>query len=371
MMSSNAVIRWANSLLGTDPHQRAYTAQALSTLGVHLGLSLVMWIAVAFGVVAVLPATLFTAVALLGAGLLFMLVRSGWHAHQKADPGLSITQTVFSIMAGNLAYMAGGAARGALLLPMLLGLTVGMFAMSTRQARQLCALATVMLAVTMTVCGFTSPEQFAPRQELLHFLIVLLVMPVTGWLAGQLSSVRGLLQQQKSQLDNAMAQNRLLTTLDELTGLSNRRHMTTLMVAERARQLRSRNPLCMVLMDIDHFKRINDRFGHHAGDQVLQVFSDVITHGLRTGDAVARWGGEEFLLMLPNTSAHDALVCVDRMRTQLAARSLDHIGPRLSVTFSAGIGVCEVGDRIEAIIERADQAMSRAKSDGRNRTVVA
>ena len=124
-------------------------------------------------------------------------------------------------------------------------------------------------------------------------------------------------------------------------------------------------------MDIDHFKRVNDVSGHQAGDQVLQIFADVITHGLRAGDSLARWGGEEFLLMLPNTAADDALVCVERMRGQLAARCFEHIAPKLQVTFSAGIGVCNAEDRIDAIIERADRAMYRAKTGGRNRTVVA
>jgi diguanylate cyclase (GGDEF)-like protein len=147
--------------------------------------------------------------------------------------------------------------------------------------------------------------------------------------------------------------------------------MTSLMVTERARQQRHRGPISMVLMDIDHFKRVNEVHGHEAGDQVLQIFADVVTHGLRAGDALARWGGEEFLLMLPNTAADDALVCVERMRGQLAARSFEHIAPKLGVTFSAGIGMCSVDDRLETTVERADRAMYQAKTAGRNRTVVA
>jgi diguanylate cyclase (GGDEF)-like protein len=227
------------------------------------------------------------------------------------------------------------------------------------------------LGLAMAAASYVDPTRFPPRVELLHFLLIVLMLPIIGWLTGTLSAIRNKLRHQKVQLENALQQNRLLATQDELTGLSNRRHMTTLLVAERGRQQRNRAPISMVLMDIDHFKRINDTCGHQAGDQVLQIFADVITHGLRAGDALARWGGEEFLLMLPNTSADDALLCVERMRNQLASRSFDHIAPKLAVTFSAGIGVCGVDDRTDAIIERADRAMYRAKTAGRNRTVVA
>lgn len=128
--------------------------------------------------------------------------------------------------------------------------------------------------------------------------------------------------------------------------------------------------MCLALLDIDHFKQVNDRFGHQAGDIVLKAFADSVTAGLRGADVMARWGGEEFLLLLPDTDADEGLKCVERMRAKLADITFDEIEPGLRVTFSAGLVSYEPGVSGEAAIERADAAMYRAKQAGRNCTVV-
>lgn len=370
-MNRAEVNRWVDVVMGVERSQRVRVQQALVAALVYVGLSAITWLGVWLGVVAIWPAALLTTAVLCVSALFYAAIRSGWSRRFTADPALTQVQSLFCVLAAGAAYVIAGPIRGAMLMALLTGQFFGVFALTPVQARRIGALAVLLLGATMAWCVYSRPAQFPPREELLNFLMVALMMPTIGWLAGQLSAIRSKLREQKAQLERALSQNRLLATQDELTGLSNRRHMTTLMMTERARQQRNRQSISMVLMDIDHFKRVNDVCGHQAGDQVLQIFADVITHGLRAGDALARWGGEEFLLMLPNTTAEDALACVERMRTQLATRSFEHIAPRLGVTFSAGIGVCGVDDRMEAIIERADRAMYRAKTAGRNRTVVA
>ncbi len=358
-------------MLGVDRNQRVRVTQSLVASSLYLGLSAIVWLGVWLGVMSPLPAAVLTA-AVLGASVVFYaVIRSGYNLHFSADPALTQVQGLYCVLACCAAYLVAGPIRGAMLILLLTGQFFGVFSLTPTQARRTAVVAVLALGLTMSWGAYTDPVRFPPQVELLTFLLVALVLPTIGWLAGKLSAMRSKLRVQKAQLESALAQNRLLATQDELTGLSNRRHMTALMMTERARQHRSRNPISMVLMDIDHFKRINDSCGHQSGDQVLQIFADVITHGLRAGDSLARWGGEEFLLMLPNTSAEDALTCVERMRGQLAARSFDHIAPKLTVTFSAGIGVCDLEDRLDAIIDRADRAMYRAKTAGRNRTVVA
>lgn len=370
-MKRAEVTRWVDTVLGVDRNQRVRVKQSLVASSVYLGLSAIIWLGVWLGVVAVLPAALLSSTVMGASAVFYAVIRSGRNLRFTADPALTQVQGLFCVLACSVAYAVAGPIRGAMLMPLLTGQFFGVFVLAPMQARRMAGVAVAVLGFIMGWCAYTAPAQFPPREELLNFLMVALMLPIIGWLAGQLSAVRVKLHQQKAQLQSALAQNRLLATQDELTGLSNRRHMTALMMAERARQQRSRKPISMVLMDIDHFKRVNDACGHKAGDEVLQIFADVITHGLRAGDALARWGGEEFLLMLPNTAADEALVCVERMRGQLAARSFEHIAPQLHVTFSAGIGVCGVEDRIGAIVERADRAMHRAKTGGRNRTVVA
>jgi diguanylate cyclase (GGDEF)-like protein len=370
-MNRSVFASWIDVFLGVDRSQRTRVMQTLVAAGVYAGLCAVTGLGVWLGLIEWHAAAVLCGAVLAAQLLFYTLIRSGLNLRFGSDPALTQAQSLFCVLACSVAYVLAGPMRGAMLMVLLIGQVFGIFALTPRQARRTAAVGVLAMGVTMAGCAHLDPARFAPRQELLHFLMIALALPTVGWLTGTLGMLRGKLRQQKAQLENALAQNRLLATQDELTGLSNRRHMTSLMVAERGRQQRSRTPISLVLMDIDHFKRINDGCGHPAGDQVLQIFSDVIAHGLRAGDALARWGGEEFLLMLPDTSAEDALVCVERMRGQLAARSFDHIAPKLSVTFSAGIGVCGVDDRTDAIVERADRAMYRAKTGGRNRTVVA
>ena len=370
-MNRAVVTPWVDAVLGADRKQRVRVAQSLVASSLYLGFSAIVWLGVWMGVIDPLPAAGLT-VAVLGASVVFYaIIRMGYNLRFTSDPALTEVQGLYCVLACCAAYLVSGPIRGAVLILLLTSQFFGVFSLTPTQARRTAVVAVLALGLTMSWGAYSDPVRFPPQVELLTFLLVAMVLPTIGWLAGKLSAMRNKLRAQKAQLEGALAQNRLLATQDELTGLSNRRHMTALMMAERARQHRSRNPISMVLMDIDHFKRINDGCGHQAGDQVLQIFADVITHGLRAGDALARWGGEEFLLMLPNTSADDALVCVERMRGQLAARSFEHIEPRLAVTFSAGIGVCDLEDRMDAIVERADRAMYRAKTAGRNRTVVA
>jgi diguanylate cyclase len=369
-MNRADVNRWADAILGTDRNQRVRVKQSLVASSVYLGLSAITGLGVWLGVIALVPALLLISMVMGVSVLFYAVIRSGRN-QRFTDPALTQVQGLVCMLATSCAYVVAGPIRGAMLMTLLMGQFFGVFALTPQQARRMAALGVLVLGLTMAWCADSDPLRYPPREELLHFLLVALMLPTIGWLAGQLSAIRNKLRLQKAQLESALAQNRLLATQDELTGLSNRRHMTALMVTERARQQRSHSPISMVLMDIDHFKRINDGCGHQSGDQVLQIFADVITHGLRAGDSLARWGGEEFLLMLPNTAADDALVCVERMRGQLAGRSFEHIAPELKVTFSAGIGVCVLGDRMETIIDRADRAMYRAKTAGRNRTVVA
>ena len=128
--------------------------------------------------------------------------------------------------------------------------------------------------------------------------------------------------------------------------------------------------ICLALIDIDLFKSINDRFGHQGGDDVLRIFAAVTKTALRIGDLFSRWGGEEFLLMLPDTSVDQGVECLNRVREVLAATSFDTIAPGLRVTISAGVTDLHPSDRLEMAVERADQAMYRAKQSGRDQVIL-
>ncbi len=164
---------------------------------------------------------------------------------------------------------------------------------------------------------------------------------------------------------------KLLATVDPLTGAYNRRQGDALIAAEFSRHARSGITFAVLMLDVDHFKSVNDRFGHEAGDAVLCALVRECQATLRRIDAVARWGGEEFLLLLPGTDANQALIIAERLRAAIEAGSIpNRTGAPIGVTVS--IGVAALGDETPAdLIRRADAALYAAKTAGRNRVVLA
>lgn len=161
---------------------------------------------------------------------------------------------------------------------------------------------------------------------------------------------------------------RKLATVDSLTGLFNRSHGSDLAENEIARFRRAKHPVAFMLLDVDHFKSINDRYGHEMGDKILAEIGQLIPAQLRTQDIVARWGGEEFLVILPDTGIESALASAERIRS--AFRSHDWkaaTSEAVAVTISIGVSeMCENDDR-GSVISRADRALYRGKAGGRNR----
>lgn len=155
-----------------------------------------------------------------------------------------------------------------------------------------------------------------------------------------------------------------LSREDDLTGLFNRRRTVELIENEIQRAHRYDTIFSVILTDIDHFKAVNDRFGHQAGDKVLIEITEVIRSMVRVTDLVGRWGGEEFLIILPETDIDGAFSLAEKIRTRLESACLGKIGQR---TASFGVTAFEDGDDIEAIIGRADAGLYAAKRGGRNR----
>jgi diguanylate cyclase (GGDEF)-like protein len=161
-----------------------------------------------------------------------------------------------------------------------------------------------------------------------------------------------------------------LAVTDGLTGLFNRRHFDRLLAGEVQRTLRYKVPLAVLLLDIDHFKQVNDSYGHPTGDLVLRNVSRVVAAGVRSTDFVARFGGEEIAVILTQTSLDSAAEVAERLRAQVAAAPHDHQGTTLYKTASFGLAAFDgTGTPVspEELLGRADQAMYRAKRGGRNR----
>jgi len=159
---------------------------------------------------------------------------------------------------------------------------------------------------------------------------------------------------------------------DFLTGLYNRRFFENQFQLEFNRSERSKTPVSLIILDIDHFKRINDTFGHLVGDRVLEFLASMLKESSRSGDIVARFGGEEFLILLPNTDLTVAKTIAERLRAETEKLELTSIGKRIKFTISIGVTCLMTARRVtpETLTKEADQALYRAKNSGRNRVEV-
>lgn len=160
-----------------------------------------------------------------------------------------------------------------------------------------------------------------------------------------------------------------LSRTDMLTGVYNRRHLEQELTRLHNDAVRHREPVCVLLLDLDGFKQVNDTYGHAAGDEVLQAFARLVAAELRAGDIGGRWGGEEFLVIMPRTDIASARALAERIRARTAAEPVTSAGDRIGITVSGG---CALGPGASAagLVQAADSCLYRAKEQGRNRVVL-
>ena len=157
-----------------------------------------------------------------------------------------------------------------------------------------------------------------------------------------------------------------LASVDTLTGAFNRNAFSLVFSQAVKDALRNESSMSLALMDIDDFKPINDRYGHHYGDQVLKAFSAHVINSTRKSDVLCRWGGEEFVLLLRNCSPADAVQIVETIRKNFSERDMNFGGNLVRITFSAGVVAWREGEDLDRLVDRADKLMYQAKSQGKN-----
>lgn len=177
-------------------------------------------------------------------------------------------------------------------------------------------------------------------------------------------------QSESAKLQANLHKAEALATVDGLTNLPNRRHFQSSLEQQVAECHREHTPLCLVMADLDHFKAVNDKFGHLSGDAVLKAFAQLLAGGVRSTDVAARYGGEEFALILPKTPLGSASVVAESLRKAVAEKSWIGATPKQRIgRVTASFGVAEIreDETVEALIDRADQKLYEAKRRGRNR----
>ena len=312
----------------------------------------------------------------LTATVFYGIVRSGLNL-RFAEPSLAFPQAVAAQTLIAFAYAVSGPAHAANLIFLAMVMFFGMFDMGMRKVRMLMFYTIFLMGGVMAWCARHDPANYPGRIELIYFAMTATVLPVISTFALQLSIMRDRLRSQKTALESALEHIQKIATHDELTGLPNRRRMLELLAEHITRQSRGGPSFHVALADIDHFKRVNDSFGHRVGDEALACFATQARTMLRATDVVARWGGEEFLWLLPATPGDDPHpgqrgdpdIAIERLRASLADTQISTVAPDLRIGFSTGLTSYQEGEAVDDMIERADRALYAAKSAGRSRTV--
>ena len=236
-----------------------------------------------------------------------------------------------------------------------------------------------LLVAGMGVCGFGLVlyllSQFQPQtimgasqllQEFLQFGALILVTGIFVLLGTRISNMRRQLVNKNDALTDAYDRIHEMAIRDELTGLYNRRYITDIL--ERQKQVSDRlgQSFAFCFIDLDHFKSVNDTYGHGVGDEVLKVCASLIEGSIRSIDYCARFGGEEFVLVLVDANLADAMLVAERVRSQVEAFDFTKNNPGLSLTTSIGVTVFGFNEALDVTVSRADEMVYKAKAEGRN-----
>ncbi|MET0859108.1 MAG: diguanylate cyclase [Telluria sp.] len=344
--------------LGSTPKMRRLMTYWLATAAVYGFCIFIVVSAHQMGNVTGLQAGLASALGVTGLLAFYVLLRCA-PVFKIPNWKLAFSQAQFAIVYDLALYAALDELRGAILIGMPIVIVFCAFALRPRQTVWLAVFALAALAATISALVVFHPERHPLYQEIIHFVLTAIGIVSVTAITGQLSKLR-------IQLVKAVGTIRTLATTDELTLLANRRHMNELLAAEQQRRGAGAQDVCVALIDVDFFKKINDKYGHAGGDAALKSFAREAGAALRTTDTLARWGGEEFLLLMPDTRLDEALAALGRITERIGAMRIGEVDPDLRITFSAGVASSQPHERFDEAIQRADQAMYRAKASGRN-----
>ncbi|UUX94876.1 diguanylate cyclase [Aquabacterium sp. J223] len=294
-------------------------------------------------------------------------VRAGWH-RRVGEHWFSLINTMIAVSV--LLSMAMAAPRIAAMFLMTVVTVVATLAI--RAPPRMLALASVLalagMVGTLATIGSDLGLAFGSTGEQALTTVWLALLLIKGSAINVVGSLlKHELTKANERLTEALRLVESLAARDDLTGLLNRRSAMAALNEQQRRHLQGAAPFAVALLDIDHFKQVNDRFGHQAGDEVLRRFAHLLHEALPADQTAARHGGEEFLLLLRGVAELDAAVAaVDRLRQRVQDHDWSRVAEGLALTLSAGVALADPGEPVDRLLERTDQALYRAKAGGRN-----
>lgn len=362
---------WPRWMLGQDPSRQRWLRRMLVADALFLAVDLLRVLASASQGNVATPAALMGLDLALMAGF-YGLVRQGASA-ELDDPALTWPQVLAALLSLLLWFGLVDAGRGAVVPLLCVVLLIGMHQVPPRALLVPGGLALGLIGLCALGLHLFSGGAFHGLQAGLGVVVgAAVLLPALAMLAGKAAELRVQQAGQHEALGQAVARLEALATQDTLTGLTNHRHMLKLLDAECKRHSRGGRAFCLALADIDHFQRVNDEQGREQGDEILKRLASLSQAHLRASDVMARWGGEEFLVLMPETDLAGSLRSMERWREHLDTRlGFYRSGKWVPVSASAGVTRYRDGESIQQTLARVEQALLAAKAAGRDQVVSA
>ena len=355
---------------GTQPHARRQRMRWIGATAASYGID-ILFLAL-FAVLGTIPPQVpvfYGAAAAAICSFAWLSFARGWNLRAR-DPNLTEPLIMVAILMQLGVALAAPQAAFPFLANLFTVFAFGMLWLSLRDAVAVWSLGVFGAGVVFYAVGERIAAPTSSNVEvLLMWLYFSLILGRCLLVSVAANETRARLAANRRQLADTLEQVQRLASRDELTRALNRRSLVASLEAERSRAERSGAPFCIAMIDLDHFKRVNDSYGHAVGDAVLRAFSASVHDTMRATDVFGRYGGKEFLLILVGTGIAPALEAVERIRSAAAACDWRAIVPDSPVTMSAGVAGFRKGDTVEQLLHRADQALYQAKKNGRNRTL--
>lgn len=298
--------------------------------------------------------------------ILYIVFRTGLNLWMS-DPSLTSIQMCVACLVVMYGIYYAHEVRGLFFSMYILILLFGIFRLYTRQFLFVSAFALLTYGADIVLLNIFRSQGINLKIECFHWLGLAIVLISVSFIGGNISSIRRELSVSRKKLQSSLTVIREMAIHDDLTGFYNRHHLMDIIDSENNRSVRTGSIFSLVMMDIDKFKNINDKYGHQTGDQVLRTFAAIIRSILRKTDFCGRYGGEEFLIVLTQTDIQAAKVFAERICDCVENSFFPCLGPDSQVTVSIGLTEYRMQENIEKTISRADELLYKAKKGGRNR----
>ena len=279
------------------------------------------------------------------------------------DPSLTAPQMLASSLTMIYVMDNAAAARGIFLIVILMIFMFGVFRLSGREFLQIALVVLAAYGILIWPVVMSPNKSADDSLAILYGIVLAVVLPWFAMMGGYIGRLRRQLNKSIAELESSQA----IAVRDDLTGAYNRRYLMGALYKEKNRSDRGGEPFSICLIDIDFFKKVNDTKGHLIGDRVLRLFTQAIQPDVRTTDYFGRFGGEEFLLILSETSINGACAHAERVRRNIEQHRFSEIDDSLLITVSIGVTQYRPREEISNTLNRADMALYDAKASGRNR----